>query len=60
MFFSDGAEEEKKAEGWSDWLRTSEGVGWMQFFVVTNSVVLILTAGLPKIWQTIDIVKSFL
>lgn len=35
------------------------GVGWMQFFVVTNAIILLLTTGLPRIWESIDFMKSY-
>lgn len=36
------------------------GVGWMQFFVVTNAIILLLTTGLPRIWESIDFMTSSL
>lgn len=30
----------------------------MQFFVVTNAIILLLTTGLPRIWETIDFMTS--
>ncbi|KAI9553981.1 hypothetical protein GHT06_019252 [Daphnia sinensis] len=62
-----GKEEEKAPNGETDkpeggitaWLASSEGVGWMQFFVVTNAIILLLTTGLPRIWESLDFLKSY-
>ena len=46
-------------DSWSEWLQSPDGVGWMQLFVVTNAVVLLVTTGLPKIMEAVAIIKTF-
>lgn len=51
--------EPPKYDSWSEWLQSPDGVGWMQLFVVTNAVVLLVTTGLPKIMEAVAIIKTF-
>ncbi|EFX70840.1 hypothetical protein DAPPUDRAFT_309279 [Daphnia pulex] len=56
---TDGEADKTEGEGGlTAWLSSSEGVGWMQFFVVTNAIILLLTTGLPRIWETLDFMTS--
>jgi len=52
------AEAKEGAPGVTEWLASEKGVGWMQFFVITNSLILLLTTALPRIWESIDFLIS--
>merc|ERR1712071_712012 len=47
-----------EGKGVREWFATEEGVGWMQFFVIGNSLLLLLTTTLPRIWETLDLFTS--
>ena len=55
--------EEKKKESKQDgsiynWLHSQEGFGWLQIFVITNSVIILLTQSGPSILTVISALKE--
>lgn len=53
-------EDEYENSGFSKWMNTGEGVQFMKYFVVLNSLGVFLTLGWPSISQTFFIIRSFL
>ncbi|KAG6799078.1 E3 ubiquitin-protein ligase protein [Apis mellifera caucasica] len=46
-------------EGFSEWLRSSDGFDTMRLFVVANSIMIFVTMGIPKIQEIISIIKDY-
>lgn len=45
--------EEIENQGFSDWLRSSDGIEMMRLFVIANSVLVFVTMGWPKIQEIV-------
>lgn len=46
-------------QGFSEWLRSSDGLEMMRLFVIANSVLIFFTMGLPKVQELISIFKEY-
>lgn len=46
-------------EGFSEWLRSSDGFETMRLFVIANSIMIFVTMGIPKIQEIISIIKDY-
>ncbi|XP_046674753.1 uncharacterized protein LOC124363547 [Homalodisca vitripennis] len=52
-------DDEEENSGFSNWLRTGQGVEFMKVFVILNSIGVFLTLGWPSISKSYYIVRSF-
>ncbi|PSN36703.1 hypothetical protein C0J52_27203 [Blattella germanica] len=46
-------------QGFSNWLRSSDGVEYMKLFVLANTFVVFMTMTWPHMQEAIEIIKSF-
>ncbi|XP_078032647.1 exit protein of rhodopsin and TRP A [Augochlora pura] len=46
-------------QGFSDWLRSSDGLEMMRLFVIANSVLVFVTMGWPKVQEMINLFKEY-
>ncbi|XP_053979876.1 uncharacterized protein LOC128877000 [Hylaeus volcanicus] len=46
-------------QGFSEWLRSSDGIEMMRLFVIANSVLVFVTMGWPKMQEAIAVVKDY-
>ncbi|XP_076173019.1 exit protein of rhodopsin and TRP A [Ptiloglossa arizonensis] len=46
-------------QGFSDWLRSSDGIEMMRLFVIANSILVFVTMGWPKVREAIAIFKDY-
>ena len=47
-------------EGFSDWLRSSDGIEMMRLFVFANAILIIVTMGWPKMQEAITSFKEYI
>lgn len=46
-------------QGFSDWLRSSDGIDMMRLFVIANSILVFVTMGWPKVQETIALLGDY-
>lgn len=46
-------------QGFSDWLRSSDGIEMMRLFVIANSILVFVTMGWPKLQETIALLGEY-
>ncbi|XP_017796252.1 PREDICTED: uncharacterized protein LOC108577580 [Habropoda laboriosa] len=46
-------------QGFSEWLRSSDGLEMMRLFVIANSILIFFTMGLPKMQELISTLKEY-
>lgn len=46
-------------QGFSDWLRSTDGIDMMRLFVIANSLVLFVTMGWPTMQEAYTIVREY-
>lgn len=47
-------------QGFSDWLRSSDGIEMMRLFVIANSILVFVTMGWPKLQEAFAYLKEYL
>ncbi|KZC03752.1 hypothetical protein WN55_06399 [Dufourea novaeangliae] len=47
-------------QGFSDWLRSSDGIEMMRLFVIANSILVFVTMGWPKMQEAILYLKDYI
>lgn len=52
--------EDDENRGFSNWLRSSDGVEMMRLFVVANSLLVFITMAWPNMQQVYSIVKDYI
>lgn len=52
-------DDDEENSGFGKWLRTGEGVEFMKYFVLLNSIGVFLAMGWPSISKCFQIIKSF-
>lgn len=51
--------EDDEQQGFSEWLRTGDGIAYMRVFVIINSFVVFLTMGWPHLTKAFNNINSF-
>ncbi|KOX75053.1 hypothetical protein WN51_12738 [Melipona quadrifasciata] len=46
-------------QGFSEWLRSSDGLEMMRLFVIANSILVFVTIGFPKIQEAFGALKDY-
>ncbi|CAL7933838.1 unnamed protein product [Xylocopa violacea] len=46
-------------QGFSDWLRSSDGLEMMRLFVIANSILIFVTMGVPKMQEVIGLLNDY-
>ncbi|XP_076288043.1 exit protein of rhodopsin and TRP A [Lasioglossum baleicum] len=46
-------------QGFSDWLRSSDGFDMMRLFVIANSILVFVTMGWPKVQEAIAMLGEY-
>nr|XP_033335861.1 uncharacterized protein LOC117226029 [Megalopta genalis] len=46
-------------QGFSDWLRSSDGMEMMRLFVIANSVLVFVTMGWPKLQEAVTLLREY-
>lgn len=46
-------------QGFSDWLRSSDGLEMMRLFVIANSILIFVTMGVPKMQEVISVLNDY-
>lgn len=52
-------DDEELNSGFSEWLRTGEGVAYMRWFVVFNSLIVFLSMSWPQMTTTVKALISY-
>ncbi|XP_063990229.1 uncharacterized protein LOC135169297 [Diachasmimorpha longicaudata] len=47
-------------QGFSDWLRSVDGIEMMRLFVIANSLLVFITIAWPNMQQTYTIIKEYI
>ncbi|OAD55299.1 hypothetical protein WN48_05174 [Eufriesea mexicana] len=50
---------DEENQGFSEWLRSNDGLEMMRLFVIANSILIFFTMGLPKFQEVIGILKDY-
>lgn len=50
---------DEENQGFSDWLRSNDGLEMMRLFVIANSILIFFTMGLPKFQEVFGILKDY-
>lgn len=53
-------DDESHNQGFSDWLRSVDGVEMMRLFVIANSLLVFVTIAWPNMQQTFTIIKEYI
>ncbi|XP_076628761.1 exit protein of rhodopsin and TRP A [Colletes latitarsis] len=46
-------------QGFSEWLRSSDGIEMMRLFVIANSILVFVTMGWPKMQEVISALRDY-
>lgn len=46
-------------QGFSEWLRSSDGLEMMRLFVIANSILIFVTMGFPKMQEAFGALKDY-
>lgn len=58
--FSSLPEDDNENQGFSDWLRSSSGIEMMKLFVISNSIMIVVTMAWPAIQEVTNIIYEWI
>ncbi|XP_011309130.1 uncharacterized protein Xport-A isoform X1 [Fopius arisanus] len=53
-------DDDEHNQGFSDWLRSVDGIEMMRLFVIANSLLVFITIAWPNMQQTYTIIKEYI